>query len=121
VHVWRRTQERWWCSLEGQQFEKEVGKLLKERGYNVQFTGASGEGGVDLVLDSASETILVQCKAHKSPVGPAAVRDLYGALTHRGGSEAWLVSTSPFTGGATEFARDKPLRLIEIRELLDYS
>ena len=117
--LWYRTQEEWWRSLSGPRFEREIGRLLQDRGYHVQFTGASGDGGVDLLLlGPRGQTVLVQCKAHKQPIGPGPVRDLFGTLTHRGVTEAWLISTAGFTSGARDFAKDKPIRLTSIREIL---
>ncbi|MFQ5816052.1 MAG: restriction endonuclease [Candidatus Binatia bacterium] len=115
---WLRLQESWWQSLSGDSFEYALMRLLRERGYNVVQTGMSGDSGVDLVLKKDSRTIIIQCKAHKNPIGPGAVRDLYGTLMHRKDSEAWLVSTSGFSRGARDFASEKPVRLLTIQEIL---
>jgi restriction system protein len=85
----------------------------------VQLTPTTNDGGIDLVLRQGTQSILVQCKAHKAPVGPGPVRDLFGTLTHRGGTQAWLVATSSFSKGADSFARGKPIRLVAIRDLLN--
>jgi hypothetical protein len=60
----RRATERWWKSLDGWRFEKELALLLGRRGYTVDRRGGSGDGGIDLVLHKDGATILVQCKAH---------------------------------------------------------
>ena len=90
-----RSQGKWWKSLDGEPFEKEVCKLLEKvghnAGYTVRRTGKSGDEGVDIVIIGQNkELIIVQCKAQQNSVGPGAVRDLYGALMHHRAREAWL-------------------------------
>ncbi|MBI4463236.1 MAG: restriction endonuclease [Acidobacteria bacterium] len=119
LETWIRTQESWWQSLDGRSFEIELGALLQKRGYRVQWTGKSGDQGVDLILfGSGGHRIIVQCKAHRKPIGPAAIRDLYGTLKHLGEKEAWLVSSSGFSKAANEFAMGKPIQLLSIRDIL---
>lgn len=115
---WNRTQMEWWRTLGPRQFELELAALLRRRGCNVQWTGRPGDGGVDLRVTDQRGVIIIQCKAHKKPIGPGAVRDLFGALHHNGCREAWMVSLAGFTDAAREFARDKPVRLLTIAELL---
>ena len=115
---WQRTQLAWWRKLSGGGFERELARLLQARGYHVKLMPATKDGGVDLILQKDSQSILVQCKAHKNRVGPGPVRDLFGTLTHQGGTAAWLVATSSFTKGAATFARGKPIRLVLVEDLL---
>ena len=107
-----------WRKLSGRGFERELARLLQARGYHVKLMPATKDGGVDLILQKDSQSILVQCKAHKNRVGPGPVRDLFGTLTHQGGTAAWLVATSSFTKGAATFARGKPIRLLLVEDLL---
>lgn len=121
---WIHFQELEWQTLDGHTFEMELAKFLAAEGFQVSHTGRSGDSGVDLVLTDLPQgglTILVQCKAHRGPVGPSAVRDLYGTLSHFGGQEAWLISTHGFTQGAVEFAKGKPVHLFQINALLTAS
>jgi len=80
--------------------------------------GGTGDGGVDLILWKDGKEIIVQCKAHARPVGPGAVRDLYGAMMHKHATEAWLVSTMGFSQGAKSFSVGKPLKLFRIDDIL---
>jgi hypothetical protein len=114
-----RRSEGWWKRLDGTMFEKELAGLFQARGYEVQRTGRAGDKGVDLRFHAVGRTIVVQCKAHKSRVSPAAVRDLYGTLQHHGADEAWLVTATGFTPGAKRFAVGKRLRLLTIRQILE--
>ena len=58
--------------------------------------------------------IIVQCKAHKKPVGPHVARDLYGTLISSHARRAVLASTSGFTPGVIEFIRGKPIELLSV-------
>lgn len=122
LETWIMMQESWWQSLDGREFESRLAELLTRLGYLVIPTGKSGDGGIDLILarkrGEDTITIIVQCKAHKSAIGPAAVRDLYGTLVHGGQREAWLISSAGFSTKAFDFAKGKPLRLISIDEIL---
>ncbi len=119
LREWKLTQLSWWLQLDGPQFERAVGEVLTKIGCRVQSMGGSGDRGVDLLIEKPDgRNVIVQCKAHKAPIGPGTVRDLYGALIHSGLPEGWVISTSNFTGGAQDFASGKPIRLIHIQELV---
>ena len=115
---WLRLQDFWWQALDGRRFEIELAALLTRLGYGVARTGGAGDGGVDLVLEQAGREVIVQCKAHKSLIGPAPVRDLYGTMVDRKAKEAWLVTANGFSRAAREFAQGKGIRLLRIGELL---
>lgn len=106
--AWVRTQRDWWLRLDGRTFEVEAGSVFVGRGYTVRRVGGSGDQGVDLLLTKDGVTIAVQCKAHRNPVGPAAIRDLYGAMTHHGHRQAWIVSTQVSHGAPKPSLRVNP-------------
>lgn len=119
-----RTQVSFWDSLTGRQFEQEVANLLSRSGYSAQLTPGSDDKGVDIIL---GDDTIVQCKAHKKPIGPAVVREVYGTLRAQKARTAILISKSGFTRGVIEFARGKPIclwdvgALIEMQKKLDQS
>jgi len=115
---WKRTQREWWQALRGKALEAEVARLFARRGFAVRHVGGAGDEGVDLLLTSGERTILVQCKGHKKPIGPAVVREVYGTLAHHKHGEAWLVAVCGFTRAAVEFARGKPIRLLGVDQLI---
>jgi hypothetical protein len=118
LRQWRRQQTAWWESLSGGGFEAEIARLFERRGYATRRLGGAGDEGIDLILRKDGKEILVQCKAHGRPVGPGAVRDLYGAMMHKRAAEGWLISTMGFSQAAKKFATGKPLRLISVEEIL---
>ena len=107
----------YWMSLSGIQFEHELGSLYRQLGYQVQLTPASGDQGIDLILRKDGDTTIVQCKSYNRPVGPAAARELYGALIDCGAKNAVLACTAGFTQGVFDFVRGKPITLISAQDL----
>ena len=58
-----------WEKMDGQEFEVATGKLFKRQGYSIEYTPASNDGGIDLILKKGDERIGVQCKAYGKNVG----------------------------------------------------
>ena len=93
--------------------------LCTHLGYRVESTPISGDGGVDLILrDKRGKKVVVQCKSYKSPVGPAAARELYGSMMDFDASKAVLVCPAGFTRGVDEFVRGKPIDLVSASDLI---
>ena len=61
---------------------------------------------------------MIQAKRYKNTVGVAAVRELYGTLLNEGASKGILVATSSYGNASYEFAKDKPLQLVDGTQLL---
>jgi hypothetical protein len=57
--------------------------------------------------------LVVQAKRYTNTVGVAAVRDLYGAMTAERASKGILVTTATFGHDSYEFAKDKPITLLD--------
>ncbi|MCQ4574210.1 MAG: restriction endonuclease [Candidatus Brocadiales bacterium] len=117
-----RTQTEFWGSLTGKQFEHEFASVLSRNGYNIEKVAkGSGDGGVDIIAHKGWHKVIVQCKVHKNPVGPAVVRDLYGAMKHAKAKRAILACTSGFTKGVKQFAKHKPIDLINMNGIIHLS
>jgi len=99
-------------------FEKEFG----HSGAEVRVTQASHDRGVDaLVFDPdpiRGGKFVIQAKRYTLTVDVSAVRDLYGTVVNEGANRGILVTTSAFGADAYEFAKDKPLTLIDGSRLL---
>ena len=82
--------------------------------------GAQPDGGIDLELRASNKVLVVQCKHWKArAVGVALVRELYGAMVGAEANAAILVTSGSYTPDAIDFARDKPIKLIEGRGLVE--
>lgn len=101
-------------------FERFVAVLFKHRGYTAELTRRSGDQGVDIFVSKDGKKGVVQCKRLKGNVGQPMVRDLYGAMMHHQADEAYLVCTGLFSEPAQEWAKDKPIILIDSRALMKW-
>lgn len=112
-----RNEITFWIKMSGHEFEKNIANLYNSLGYIVQRTRGSGDGGIDLYLEKDSIRYVVQCKNHKSPVGPAPIRDLYGAMHHEKISRGIFIASNGYTVGAKEFAKGK-IELLDIKDIV---
>jgi restriction endonuclease Mrr len=106
----------------GHEFESVLCNSFTDRGFKAQKTKGSGDGGVDIHLQTATTWYLIQCKAHTNPCGPAQVRELFGVLQASGssGKKAILVCLGGFTKGASDFAKETGVILWDSISLVDY-
>lgn len=104
------------------EFENLVANLFAKMGLETKQTRSSRDGGVDVVAFDARPVlggkVVIQAKRYRHTVGVAAVRDLYGTMINEGASKGILVTTSGYGPDAFEFAKDKPMELIEGSGLL---
>jgi len=107
----------YWQNLTWREFEKETAILLNNLGIDANATRGTGDKGVDIVATYRNKKVLVQCKKHKAPVGPAIVRELLGTLLSENANLGIIISISGFSVGAHEAASGRIL-LLEIRDLL---
>lgn len=102
-------------SMPWQDFEQLVGEAYRRQGYRVAVRGQStGDGGIDLKLRTKDKKLVVQCKRWKTrTVGVELVRELYGAMVGEEAHGAIFVTSGRYTADAIEFARDKPIKLMD--------
>ena len=105
----------------GFQFEKAVGELYKNLGYKVRITQGTGDGGVDIEIWKDDKKGIIQCKAHKHPVGPNDLRALWGVKDDFKADYAVFVAYSGVTSGAYEFTRNKHYQIIDVNRLINMS
>lgn len=88
----------------------------------VKVTQASSDGGVDAIAFDPDPIrggkIVIQAKRYTNVVGVAAVRDLYGTVMNEGATKGILVTTSDYGKASYEFAKDKPITLLNGSNLL---
>ena len=114
------------ASMDWQEFEQLVRQVLEmefgKNGGEVKVTQASRDGGVDAVIFDPDPLrggkIIVQAKRYTNTVPVSAVRDLYGSLINEGASSGILITTSDFGPDSYDFAKDKPLKLLNSGHLL---
>ena len=96
-----------------QLFEWEFGR----NGVEVKVFRLSRDHGVDAVMYDPDPLrggkYVLQAKRYTRPVDVAAVRDLYGTVVNEGANRGILVTTSSFGPDAYDFAKDKPISLVD--------
>jgi restriction system protein len=104
------------------EFESLITNLFDKMGLETKLTQASRDGGVDCVAFDLRPVlggkVIVQAKRYKNTVGVSAVRDLFGTMHNEGASKGILVTTSGYGSAAFEFAKGKPIELIDGANLL---
>jgi hypothetical protein len=105
-------------TLSPEQFEELVTALFRSQGFEATRTQSTRDGGVDCVVLEhrplvGATKIIVQAKRYRDMVGAPAVRDLYGTMIHEAAQKAVLITTGRFSSDAHEFAREKPIKLID--------
>jgi len=101
------------------QFEKMVVELYDLWGYNARRTGTIGDHGVDVIVHTPKgEKWVVQCKRWRGAVGEPVVREFFGTMHHEKAVRGVLVTTGTFTNQARDWAKGKPLSLVDGQKFL---
>lgn len=112
--------------MDWEDFEHLVRELFERvfggDGGEVKVTQASRDQGVDAIAFDPDPIrggkFVIQAKRYNNLVPVSAVRDLYGTMLNEGATKGILVTTAYYGPDAHEFAKDKPLKLIDGSELL---
>ena len=116
-----------YTSMSGRDFEQHVKSLLEHRGWTVETTPLTRDGGIDLrarrLVDVGGEAVLyIQCKNYQSPAGVEVIRQLNGVLPkHEPGSRGVVVCPSGFSADARSFAEGRGILLWERQHLFELS
>ncbi len=105
--------------MDGKTFERFLAALFKKQGYAVQLTKASGDYGVDLILNKDETKIIVQAKRYANKVSIDAVQEISAAKGYYHATNAWVVTNNFFTGPAINLANANGIRLIDRKELIE--
>jgi restriction system protein len=114
------------AAMDWEDFEHLIRELFEKEfatsGGEVKVTQASRDGGVDAVAFDPDPIrggkIVIQAKRYTNTVDVSAVRDLYGTTMNEGATKGILVTTADFGPDAYEFAKGKPITLLNGSNLL---
>lgn len=105
--------------LDWARFEQLVGEAYRQQGWRVEETGQGGaDGGVDLLMRKGGKRCLVQVKQWQARVGAPVVREMFGLMVHHKADRVAVVALGGFTTEAIDFARGKPVDLVDGKGLL---
>ncbi|MEC8964976.1 MAG: restriction endonuclease [Pseudomonadota bacterium] len=121
------------CEITPRQFEEIVAEVFKSKGYEVDLTKRTRDGGKDIIAihtDSLgiSNKYFIECKCYSenNKINVDVVRTLYGVKnTKDGPNKAILVTTSTFTNDARKFVENEAssswdLSLVDRERLLQW-
>jgi len=101
------------------EFEEVTAQVYERQGFRVDRRGGPNDQGIDLIAERSGAgptdrlRVAVQCKHHKSDIGPAPVRELLGVLARDPGfHRADLITNADFTAAARSAAFGHRIELI---------
>ncbi|EKF9139793.1 restriction endonuclease [Vibrio cholerae] len=119
--------------LESHQFEEVTAEIFRDKGFEVELTKRTRDGGKDVIAFHKDQLgirtkYIIECKHYSdtNKVGVDVVRALYGVKNSRsGGNVGIIVTTSTFTSGAREFIENEAttnldLTLADKEQLLEW-
>ncbi|CDZ59628.1 restriction endonuclease [Neorhizobium galegae] len=119
-----RAQPHMLLSLSPRDFERAMGAYYEDRGWRVELTPASKDGGKDLIIAKADEAgkriCYVECKRYDrdNPVSVGIIRQLWGVVDKDSVTSGIVATTSFFTKGAKAESQEK--RMAHRMALYDY-
>lgn len=99
-------------AMSGTEFEDYVATRMRRAGWQVAFTSASGDYGVDLIAQRDGKSVAIQCKRHGKSVGVAAVQQVVAGARHHGCTRSIVISNQEFTQAAKQLAATHGCQLI---------
>jgi len=113
--------------MDWEDFEHLVAQLFElEFAYDkseVNVTQSSRDKGVDAIIFDPNPLkggkYILQAKRYTNVVGVSAVRDLYGTIMNEGANRGILITTSTYGPDSYEFAKNKPISLVDGANLLN--
>jgi restriction system protein len=117
------------AAMDWEDFEHMIRELFEKEfavnGGEVKVTQASRDGGVDAIAFDPDPIrggkIVIQAKRYTNTVGVSAVRDLYGTTMNEGATKGILVTTADFGPDAYEFAKGKPITLLNGSQFITFT
>lgn len=99
------------------EYERLCADLLRRRGWEIQMTPPTGDGGADFVAQKHAHRVVVQCKRYAKPVGNTAVQEVNSAVRLYSGTVACVVAPNGFTSQARREAFALNIRLLDHDDL----
>lgn len=103
--------------LTGIEFEAAVASLYERTGYTVRLTTASGDFGVDVLVNKGTELLAIQVKRYTGNVGVKAVQEVASGALYYKATTAVVITNSFFTKQAKELAKSLRVTLINKKRL----
>lgn len=89
-----------------------------ELGYNVTPTKASGDQGVDIIVEKGGMKIAIQAKCYLNTVGNTAVQEVLAGKGYYGADKCMVITNSNFSESAIKLAKVNNVILWNRRKLI---
>ncbi|WP_233564688.1 restriction endonuclease [Methanohalophilus sp. RSK] len=99
--------------MDGYKFEKYVGNLYRNLGYEVQYTPLSGDQGADLIISRDNDKIAVQTKCYRSKVSNKAIQEVVSSKALYDCNRCSVVTNNYFTDSAIQLGNVNNVELID--------
>lgn len=103
--------------LDPVEFEHYCADRLRNSGWDVRVTQASGDQGIDLIANRGNVKAVFQCKKYSQPVGNGAVQEIIAGKQFEQAHIAAVVSNSTYTQSAKQLATTTGVHLLHFTEL----
>ena len=100
-------------AMSGMEFECYVAAVLRGNGYDVEFTKASGDFGVDLIATRDGARTAVQCKRQVRAVNGSAIQQVVAGAAVYDCTATMVVSNHRYTRAAEHLAAVHDCRLVD--------
>ena len=109
-------------AMSWREFETLIAETYRRQGFTVEETGGGGaDGGIDLILRGKGQKAIVQCKQWRTyRVGVKIVREMYGIMVAEKADRVVIVSSGTYTQESVDFAKGKPILLIDGKALAQH-
>lgn len=100
------------------EFEHLIADLYSDLGYRTQVTQEGSDGGVDVIADGGSESLVIQVKQYSpgNKIGRPTIQQTAGVREQLDANKAVVITSSSFTGTAREASRDYGRRMELVNE-----
>lgn len=99
--------------LEGILFEKFLGEIYENMGYQIEYTPTTGDQGIDIICRKNGQRIGVQAKRFSKNVSNSAVQEALGGKIFYQLDEVYVVTNSAFTKSARDLADRTNINLVD--------
>ena len=105
--------------MTGIEFENFISKLFFNNGYKTNVTKASGDQGIDVILEKNEQKIGIQCKCYSSKVSNSAIQEAVAGKLYYRLDRVMVITNNYFTKSAIELAKINDVELWDRNVLLD--
>lgn len=100
-------------AMSGLDFEHYVAAVLRGRGYDIEFTRATGDFGVDLIATRDGVRTAVQCKRQARVVNGAAIQQVVAGAAVHDCTATMVVTNHRYTRAAEQLAEVHQCALVD--------